>query len=728
MTCAEMRASRILLGIVLLGLTAVGLGCGGGGNGAPSATATVTPTATPVPTTVAGAGLQSEITAASADTTGKVSAIFTLTDGGGVPLTATLSAAQSSQQARVRLTIAQLEQYAGGGELGNTFFRYINQINNTAPAYDSKGTLVLLDAASGTWQYTFGTMLPAGYDRSQTYTVGMQVDRTFAGQQVGVNPVFDFVPGGGAPTVWEDTTTAQCNQCHQPLIAHGNRREVRLCKLCHAESATDPKGQSIDFRHMIHKIHAGKELPSVVAGPPGSFYGIYSGFSMSYAIFSEKLDDGSVIGVGFPRNLEECLPCHSEGPTAAFHAEKPSTPACATCHDDVNPSLQTTAAGPPGTKHSPGGYADGQCSGCHAATQDKEFDISVPGAHVVPERSAQLQGLNVSITNVANHAAGQAPVISFMVTNNAGTPLRDLNGLSSLTFNYAGPTTDYTDVISAAAKGSSGLTGPDDAGVFQLATATPIPADATGTWSLGAEARRTVQLTSSVSATEAAPNPVVTFTVDDSMPLARRVEVANENCRRCHGEFSKDFSIHGGSRNNTQYCVFCHNPSASDAERRDRDPAAVAAGENNATINFRVMIHKIHRGEALEQQPYLVYGFGSGMPGYTIHDFGEVRFPGDLRLCATCHVDDSQLIPPYPNTALPTLRTKLDPANGNEIPADPPAVQPITSVCTACHDADAAMAHAATNTTAAGVEACPVCHAEGAAFAVSNVHAVGGSD
>jgi OmcA/MtrC family decaheme c-type cytochrome len=724
------KCHRLILTVAFLGSALAWAGCGDDGGGGNNPTPTPTSTATPAPTPAAGAGLTSEILSASvaSDPAGQISAVFTLTDGSGVPLTPSLTSTQDPQQARVRFTIAQLEQYSGGGELGNTFYRYVNDIDATSPGYDSGGTLEVVDAATGTYRYTFNTMLPAGYDPMLTYTVGEQVDRTFRGQQLGVNPVFDFVPAGGTPFVWEDVTTDQCNTCHQPLILHGNRREVRLCKLCHTEAATDPKGQSIDFRHMIHKIHAGKELPSVVDGPPGSFYGIFSDRSMSYAIFSEKLDDGSVIGVGFPRSLEECRPCHSEGPTAAFHAEKPSTPACATCHDDVNPSLQTTAAGPPGTNHSPGGYADGQCSACHAATQDQEFDISVPGAHVVPERSTRLQGLNVSITNVANHAAGQAPVISFMVTDNAGTPLRDLSGLSSLTFRYAGPTTDYTAFVSASALGSSGLTGPDAEGVFQLATDTPIPADATGTWSLGAEARRTVQLTSTVSATEAAPNPVVTFTVDDSMPLARRMVVANENCALCHGEFSKDFSIHGGSRNNTQYCVFCHNPTTSDAARRDRDPAAVAAGEDTATINFRVMIHKIHRGEDLEQQPYLVYGFGSGMPGYTIHDFGEVRFPGDLRLCATCHVDDSQLIPPYPDTALPTDRTRLDPETGDEIPADPPEVQPITSVCTACHDADDAMAHAATMTSANGVEACPVCHAEGAPFAVSIVHAVGGSD
>jgi OmcA/MtrC family decaheme c-type cytochrome len=721
-TALGFRAVVLLL--VAIGVTAAG--CGGGGSSKPKPTPTATPTVTPPPTVIAGTGLSSDFTGASADTNGVVTVTFFVTDGNGTPLTATLSSAQSDQQARVRLTIAQLDQYSGGGDLGNMFFRYINQINETSPAFDSKGTLVLIDGATGTYQYTFATTLPAGYDRSQTYTVGMQIDRDFEGQEFGVNPVFDFVPQGGTPTVWEDTTTVQCNQCHQPLIAHGNRREVRLCKLCHTEAATDPKGTSIDFRNMIHQIHAGKDLPLINAGPPGTQYAIFSGFSDSYVVFSQKQADGSVTGVGFPTALEGCSFCHSDGETVAFFREKPSTAACATCHDDVNPSLQTTNAGPPGTNHAPGAYADGQCSACHAAIQNTEFDISVPGAHVVPERSTQLAGLNVTISNVTDHAAGQQPTITFTITDTAGNPLLDLSGLSSLAFNYAGPTTDYTTLLNGSPLGSSPsgtLVGPDDQGAFQFTPNAAIPANATGTWSLGAEARRSVQLTSQVSATEAAVNPVVTFSVDGSAPVPHRTIVDTQNCGVCHGEFSKDFSIHGGLRNQVEYCELCHNPTANDGSRRKRDPAAVAAGELTSTIDFKVLIHKIHRGENLEQQPYLVYGFGPNPPGYSINNFGEVLYPGDLRICETCHVEGSELIPPYPGTALPTLRTQLDPSTGNVVPAVPSETEPIAAVCTACHDGDDAIAHAETNTAPDGTEACPVCHQEGAAFAVSALHA-----
>lgn len=701
-------------------------GCGGDDSPpAPTSTPTVPPTAPP--TQIAGPGLKSEVLSASvaSDPAGQVSVVFNVTDDSGIPLAAQTSSLQNDQQARVRFTIAQLEEYDGGGDLGNEFLRYVNEINATRPALDSGGSLSLVDGATGTYRYVFKTMLPAGYDPQQTQAIAIQVDRNYQGQSYGVDPVYDFVPAGGTPEVRADTTTAQCNSCHAPLIAHGNRREVRYCTLCHTEAAVDEKGESIDFRHMIHKIHAGKDLHLVNDGPPGTAYEIYSSFARSYVVFAEKQENGSVTGVGFPRNLAECSTCHAEGPTAEFYRTKASAPACATCHDDVNPSLETTEAGPPGTNHSPGSYADGQCSSCHASTQSEEFDISVPGAHTVPARSTKLEGLNVLISNIANHEAGQQPIITFTVANDAGDPVRDLTTLSSLAFNYAGPTTDYTKLLNGNPLGSSPtgvLVGPDDDGAFQFTPNAALPADAEGTWSLGAEARRNVTVATGVTTTEAAPNPVVTFTVDDSAPLVRREVVDQQLCGNCHGEFSKDFSIHGGSRNNTQYCVLCHNPTQSDSARRKRDPAAVAAGELNATIDFKVLIHKIHRGEELEQQPYIVYGFGSGSPGYTKHDFGEVLFPGDLRNCESCHIEGSQLIPPYPDTALPTLRTKLDPATGNVIPADPPETAPITSVCTACHDSDAAIAHAATQTAPDGAEACAVCHAEGRDEAISIVH------
>jgi OmcA/MtrC family decaheme c-type cytochrome len=605
------------------------------------------------------------------------------------------------------------------------FLRYVNNVNETRPGYDSGGTLSTLDAATGLYQFTFSFTLPADYNPTETYTVGYQANRTFQGQAYRYNQVLDFVPAGGTPTIWEDTTTDQCNQCHNPLIAHGSRYEVRLCKLCHTEAAEAAPGEPIDYRLMIHKIHAGIELPSVADGPPGSKYAIGN------AVFAEKEADGSLTGVAFPRTLESCTYCHANAPTAEYYRQKAATAPCTACHDDVNPSLEQTDAGPPGTKHfQEKGYAEGQCASCHEAEQGREFDITVPGAHVIPNRSTQLQGLNLSITGLTDHLAGQTPTISFKVTQNDGSVITDFSALNRIGFTLAGPTSDYQTVLTATAVGGGAtgqLTGPDADGVFSYTAAVPIPADATGTWSVGAEARRQVTLDTPPESSpkvvqEAAENPVVTFVVDDSMAEMRREVVDVQNCASCHGEFSKDFSIHGNLRNQTRYCVLCHNPNNSDFERRKNDPEAVAAQSQDATINFRVLIHKIHRGEQLSQQPYIVYGFGAAPANYTKIDFGKVLFPGNLQDCQTCHLPNTNLLPPYPGTALPTEQSHVEQAGNTVIKVVDGHVAPITSVCTACHDEDDAFAHAASNTAPNGTEACPVCHEEGRIAAVSVVH------
>ena len=100
------------------------------------------------------------------------------------------------------------------------------------------------------------------------------------------------------------------------------------------------------------------------------------------------------------------------------------------------------------------------------------------------------------------------------------------------------------------------------------------------------------------------------------------------NCNTCHDQLV----LHGGQRFNTEECVICHNPNASDAARRPADQAPVES------IDFKRMIHRIHTGEELTQD-FTIYGFGG-----TVTNFNEVRFPGDRRDCTTCHLEDTQQV------------------------------------------------------------------------------------
>src|SRR5215468_10254547 len=140
------------LSVLLIAVGVTAAACGGGGHSKAAPTNTPTTAPTPLPTQVAGPGLLSEVLDAeiASDPAGEVSVTFTVTDASGIPLTATTSSAQSDQQARVRFALAHLEEYAGGpGDLGNTFFRYVNETNATRPELDSGGTLEVVDATTG---------------------------------------------------------------------------------------------------------------------------------------------------------------------------------------------------------------------------------------------------------------------------------------------------------------------------------------------------------------------------------------------------------------------------------------------------------------------------------------------------------------------------------------------------------------------------------------------------
>ena len=117
------------------------------------------------------------------------------------------------------------------------------------------------------------------------------------------------------------------------------------------------------------------------------------------------------------------------------------------------------------------------------------------------------------------------------------------------------------------------------------------------------------------------------------------------------------------------------------------------------------MIHKIHRGQELENG-YVVYGYRS-----SLHDFSHVEYPGDLRNCDACHVENSQQLP-LPDDVLPTV-TPWDLWS----PTLPEAAS-----CLSCHDSDAAASHAAVNTSIFG-ETCSTCHGEGKSASVDKVHA-----
>ncbi|HVW87636.1 MAG TPA: hypothetical protein VHB50_23275, partial [Bryobacteraceae bacterium] len=319
--------------------------------------------------------------------------------------------------------------------------------------------------------------------------------------------------------------------------------------------------------------------------------------------------------------------------------------------------------------------------------------------------------------------AGQKPVVTFSLLDKSGAPLAP-SKLSNLSFTMAGPTTDYgytsfgSDVTTPGYVSESAVTastcGQDGACTYSFKHA--VPATATGTYAIGVEARRSETLlpgtTTQMSVSYGAKNQVMYFSVDGSPVMARRAVVATANCQRCHFEFT---TIHGGLRNQTEYCVLCHNPSNTDAAVRVNamNPADKALPPQG--VNFNLLVHRIHTGDNLPAlgSGYTVVGFGGSH-----NDFSDVRFPamsptgspGDTRNCSMCHTGGSEQKLPLTMNPVTTPQGFINPA------------PPITAACTGCHADKPSSAHALANTDSLG-ESCTVCHSGNAQFSVGSVHA-----
>jgi OmcA/MtrC family decaheme c-type cytochrome len=554
--------------------------------------------------------------------------------------------------------------------------------------------------ASGTWEdlgtgharFHFTKALPANYDATKTHTLGIYATRVIdltdpivINKTYVTNVEYDFRPDGQPVTdTWDKIATATCNQCHDPLAAHGEtgRQDIKLCVLCHNPQTVDPDtGNSVDAKVMIHKIHMGSSLPSVKAG---GHYEII-GYRQSVQDFSD---------VVFPQDIRNCTTCHKpSSPQGFVWYTYPSRAACGSCHDDID---WTT-----GDNHPGGAQADDSaCASCHQPQGEAEWDASIINAHTVPTKSQQLPGVNLEILDVTGATPGGKPTVTFKLTNNGGTPL-DPSTLASFNFLLGGPTTDYTTTISESGKSATA-----SGGAWMYTFNTPLPGDAVGTWTLSADAYNNVTLDPAprlgpTSVRDAAQNPIFDVAVTDAQPMARRVVADINKCNVCHDVLA----LHGGQRFKVQECVICHNPDNNDATYRPADQAPPE------TIHFDYLVHRIHTGEN-QSFPYIIYGYHG-----SVNDFSDVRFPGDRRDCLKCHADvasgQQTFELPLPEDALPT------PTLRNPYLQE---MQPTAAACLACHDERDAAAHAATMTTSFG-EACVVCHGPDADFSVAKVHA-----
>jgi len=656
-------------------------------------------------------GLTITINSAQIASDGTITAVYTVSDPNGLPL----DSAGVTTPGTISLSfIAAVlpnngEQYTAYTTRAATG----TVIASTQQAGADSGG-VSAPMAAGQYQYTFHTKAPSGFDATATHTIGIYGSRNLTAYNLGTNyasATYNFVPNGAKVTHTRDVIeTASCNACHDQLSAHGgSRRGMNMCVLCHTPQTVDPNtGATMDAKVFFHKLHMGASLPSVKAGTP------YIPAKNQFGTF----DFSKVVFPADPGDPRRCETCHSQT-TGAAQAKafmtNPTRDACGSCHDDVNFATGQNHAGGPQ-------FDDNLCSTCHIPQGEIDFDASILGAHVAPTASSLLSGLAVNISKVTNGLAGKAPTVNFTVLNTAGNAVA-LSALSSISFTMAGPTTDYgttsfgSDVTTpgyvteSATKASC-----DSNGNCSYTFTHAVPSAATGTYAIGVEARRTETVlagtTSQQSIQYGAPNKVVYFSVDGSPVASRRAVVALSNCNQCHVALS----IHGTLRNNTEYCVMCHNPANTDASTRASATNAADKAAPPQGINFNLLVHRIHTGvNQAANRPYIVVGFGGSH-----NDFSDVLFPAlgptgeasDTANCSLCHVNGSE----QSDLAL----TGLNPVTDPQGPINP--VQPFTSACTGCHMDIATASHALSNTSSLG-EACNVCHGTNGAFSVDQVHA-----
>ncbi|MFO0757726.1 MAG: OmcA/MtrC family decaheme c-type cytochrome [Byssovorax sp.] len=648
---------------------------------------------------LAGAGLVLTIVDTTISVQGVAKVTFKVTDAKGLGLDRT--GLYSEGEVKTSFVLSHLDGTADGIPPVYTPYTTVTKDGQTLPAADIGGTYEEIDGDNGIYAYTFGTTIPVA-DGKKTHTLGAWATREYKGETYVANALRDFLPAGGDVTEKRDIVELQaCNKCHNPLSAHdGERREVKLCVLCHQGAYKNPEeGNSLDFPVMVHKIHRGRDLPSVVAGG-----------KLTYE--DDKGNTHDYSNVAFPQPLEHCETCHT-GAQGPIWLTEPRRYVCTSCHDTTEFA----------TNHQGNALPDDtKCVTCHPPVNGF---ADITAKHALPAGPK----IEVSIKSIEKTAPGQTPELVFSVTED-GAP-RDLlaQPLTRLAVTMAGPTVDYANytTFTIQGTGAAGVLAVDAGGNgFRYTFPSPVPAGATGSYGFGIEGY--VQPGGAAGPRFAAPNAIVYAAVTDPAPVERRKVVDLTQCNACHASLG----AHGGSRNDPQYCVMCHNPNNVNDERVERFEGKTATAQS---VAFPRMIHRIHMGSALAKKPYVLGGFPAptkANPAGTPIDFSTTEFPGDRSSCPTCHAGATFLLP-LPLDRLPSkdqdLQCTEDPAADADNYCDQRSVSaerliyPARAACTGCHDAPEVEAHAETMTSASGVEACSTCHGGGTDYDVLKVHA-----
>jgi OmcA/MtrC family decaheme c-type cytochrome len=280
----------------------------------------------------------------------------------------------------------------------------------------------------------------------------------------------------------------------------------------------------------------------------------------------------------------------------------------------------------------------------------------------------------------------------------------------------------------ATGTGAGSITGPDSSGYYTITLTgvqiTPNATMLTGgvgyTYSLSsAQPLTQTNVTGYPYNTGAYPNkqgglivPAPNVWKVAASYTGRRPVVDNARCNDCHSPLGVSPTFHAGQRNDGPTCSFCHNPNRT---------------SSGWSANAKDFIHSIHGGRLRT----VGFTWHASSPTDT---FAEVEFPGALNDCTACHLPGtfdfsaSASAAALPNMLVSTVATgKYDGTSSTAYTNSPYVVQdnvkdygagfavntadggvtpaanttlvktPVTSACSACHDAPVAIDHMKTN-------------------------------
>jgi len=465
---------------------------------------------------------------------------------------------------------------------------------------------------------------------------------------------------------------------------------VRSCKLCHNNDG---------YASFSDPAAAGGKVPDAIVL---RVHGVHMGEGLSSDFNTNEVSGNfkDYTHMAFPSDVRNCTVCHK---TDAWKTT-PSRMACGSCHD--NTWFGSSATLPAGRELHAGGQRndDNSCSLCHDADSINDAHVAQTG----PPAFQDAVALTMSApANGKFYVAGETPTVTIKVTDiKTGTLVNPTNMVDPLVStnvqpdewkranlfvsgprantmpvlttaaDVAVPSTSYANnelrFMRTASKQDPRVTRTADAMIYQL---DDVAALAPGTYTVFADIMP-------------AAFPGGWAYINFQVGTTNIESLVAGNCTDCHG----DVRMHETSRAVPMIpdiCKSCHD---------NMNQLTGKTNWNNSQFGYGVSplsrrVHGIHYGNYLDK-PEEVVSDGS---------LSHVIFPQDVRNCTKCHISPSW----------------------NE--------KPSRVTCLACHDSNAAEAHATIMTadptlsdpwSGDETETCEICHGADSDFSAKKVHAI----